>query len=387
MILISVTARVLTRSLNLLPAAVLLVLVVFPLVAQAAAIRIMPLGDSITVGKFSGVVPDDPAYYVSYRKALKDLLTAAGHETNFVGSQVAGDAVFGDAQHEGHGGWFADDAANPALSILPNVFGFLQARPAEIVLLHIGTNDIGFYDAGNAVVSEVGAILDEIDRYSADVWVVLALVINRANGCEVTAETTNYNDLLYAMAQARAQDGDRIVVVDMEVDAGLDYDLRPDGDMVDCPHPYRTGFRKMADTWFRGLSEILPNASAGVDQNAKPGDSVLLDGTGSSDSLGTIVSYAWSQTAGTPVALIDGDKARASFTAPALEGGDTLTFRLTITDDQQHTYSDECVVTVGSQSVPGGGGGASGSGGAGGGGGGGCFITASGGSVARGANR
>jgi hypothetical protein len=356
MILVSIPALVSMRALCFRPAAAFMIVLLFTAIASAETIRIMPLGDSITVGKFSGVVPDDPAYYVSYRKVLKDLLAAAGHEINFVGSQVAGDAVFGDAQHEGHGGWFADDAANPDLSILPNVFGFLQARPAEIVLLHIGTNDIGFYDPGNAVVSEVSAILDEIDRYNPDVWVVLALVINRANGCEVTAETTNYNDLLYAMAQTRAQGGDRIVVVDMEVDAGLDYDLLPDGDMVDCPHPYRTGFRKMAEAWFQGLLGILPTANAGFDKDINPGDTVILDGRGSTDALGTVTIYSWSQTAGTPVALTNANTAQASFTAPDLNGGDRLTFRLTITDDKQHTHSDECDVIINSPPAADGGG-------------------------------
>jgi hypothetical protein len=193
--------------------------------------------------------------------------------------------------------------------------------------------------------------LDEIDRYSPDAWVVLALIINRANNCEGTVETTEYNDLLDSMAQTRRQGGDRIVVVDMENDAGLDYDLRPDGDMNNCPHPYRTGFRKMADTWLQGLLEILPRAAAGADRNANPGSTVLLDGTGSADSLGTIVSYSWSQTAGTPVVLTNTDTAQASFTAPNLSGGDTLTFKLTITDDKQYTHSDECDVRVNSTPV------------------------------------
>lgn len=346
MILKSILFRPIKSVLCKQPTAVFLVLLLFPQIISAAAIRIMPLGDSITRGSFAGVTPDEPAYYVSYRKALKDLLTAAGHQSNFVGSQVDGDAVFSDAQHEGHGGWFADDAADPDSSILPNIFGFLQAKPPDIVLLHIGTNDIGYYDSGPTVVAEVSAILDEIDRYSPDVWVVLALIINRANGCEVTDETTVYNNMLYAMAQTRRQGGDRIVVVDMENDAGIDYRLRPDGDMNDCPHPYRTGFRKMADTWLQGLLEILPRAAAGVDQNTNSGSTVLLDGTGSSNSLGTIVSYAWSQTAGTPVNLAEADTAQASFTAPDVSGGDTLTFKLTITDAKQFTHSDECDVRV-----------------------------------------
>ena len=68
-------------------------------------IRIMPLGDSITNGSSSGVVPDNSSYYISYRKALRDSLVSAGYEIDYVGSQTSGEAVFSDAQHEGHGGW------------------------------------------------------------------------------------------------------------------------------------------------------------------------------------------------------------------------------------------------------------------------------------------
>ena len=40
------------------------------------------------------------------------------------------------------------------------------------------------------------------------------------------------------------------------------------GDMWDTLHPFEFGYEKMADLWFTGLMEILPQASAGPDQNA-----------------------------------------------------------------------------------------------------------------------
>ena len=91
-----------------------------------AVIQIMPLGDSITRGSSSGV--SDPDYMVSYRKALRDLLVAEGYDVDFVGSQNEGSAVFSDSQHEGHGGWTADE-------IRDNIYAWLN----DICLIISGT--------------------------------------------------------------------------------------------------------------------------------------------------------------------------------------------------------------------------------------------------------
>ena len=63
-----------------------------------AVIRIMPLGNSITLGNSSGEL--DPNYQVSYRKALWDLLVVDGYDVDFVGSRDHGSAVFVDSEHE-----------------------------------------------------------------------------------------------------------------------------------------------------------------------------------------------------------------------------------------------------------------------------------------------
>ena len=328
-------------------AAAILCVFLFPQLVLSASIRIMPLGDSITNGSASGVVPDSPQYYLSYRKALRDKLTDRGYQINYVGSQVSGDAIFSDAQHEGHGGWVAD-GGSAGTSIAPNVYNFLEANPADIVLLHIGTNDVS---AGHASADDVRLILDEIDRYSPSVWVVLALIINRATPpCALCTTTTAYNDALDAMVRTRLND--KIVIVDMENGAGLDYRLYPSGDMYDTLHPFASGYEKMAEAWLLGLLDILPTADAGTDQNVNPGAAVTLNGSGSTDALGTIVSYAWVQTGGSPaVTLANANTAQARFTAPDTSTGTALAFKLSITDDKGFSHSDSCVVNVNGRPV------------------------------------
>ena len=236
-----------------------------------ATVRIMPLGDSITMGSSSGVIPNNNLNYVSYRKALWDIPMISAYDVDFVGSLNSGSNVFGapePADHEGHPGWTADQLLNgrtdqPSKGKLKE--WLLNYQP-DIILLHIGTNDI---DANihDSSPDDVNAILDVIDSYSNDVWVILARIINRncitnTPPCTESVTTTTYNNNIETMAQARVSTfGDKIVIVDMENEAGFNYHLYPVGDMYDGLHPFATGYSKMAGIWSIALGPILPQVA------------------------------------------------------------------------------------------------------------------------------
>jgi lysophospholipase L1-like esterase len=198
--------------------------------AVADPVKIMPLGDSITRGVGS-------TNSNGYRKPLYLALADAGYNFDFVGGQTAGD--FQDLNHEGHGGWHADTAGTS--DILGQVYNWLTANPADIVLLHIGTNDI---TVGGQNANEVSDILNEIDRFSTDIKVILALIIDRQTH---SSATTQFNIDVNNMAQSRIAAGDDIIVVDME--HALSYLT----DMYDYLHPNNTGYAKMADAWYNAL--------------------------------------------------------------------------------------------------------------------------------------
>ncbi len=88
------------------------------------------------------------------------------------------------------------------------------------------------------------------------------------------------------------------------------------------------------------VTNRAPTASVTVANTAPPyavfeGMAVTLDGSGSSDPDGDILSYAWNQTGGTPVTLTpDATGQFATFTAPPEQypNGETLTFRLSVSD-------------------------------------------------------
>ena len=97
---------------------------------------------------------------------------------------------------------------------------------------------------------------------------------------------------------------------------------------------------------------LPPVANAGSDQLVASGDTVTLNGSGSSDPDGTIASWSWRRTGGTPggsVTLNNASAERPVFTADSLVAGsdDVIhVFTLTVTDEVGGTDTDTVTITV-----------------------------------------
>jgi len=152
-----------------------------------------------------------------------------------------------DTDHEGYGA-----RSRTANQIGDNVYGWLVNNTADIVLLHIGTNDIS---GKNEDVLEVEAILDNIDQYENDyevcITVVLARIILRLDSFTKNETTKVFNNQVELMANQRISNGDDIVIVDME------NALLYPHDMADDLHPTPVGYGKMADVWFKAVKTII----------------------------------------------------------------------------------------------------------------------------------
>ena len=88
-----------------------------------------------------------------------------------------------------------------------------------------------------------------------------------------------------------------------------------------------------------------PVANAGANQAVTSGATVTLNGTASSDSDGTIASFAWTQTAGTAVTLTNPTTSQPTFPAPTVAVATALTFSLVVTDNRA-SASPAATVTV-----------------------------------------
>uniref|UniRef100_A0AAU2UXY0 Ricin-type beta-trefoil lectin domain protein n=1 Tax=Streptomyces sp. NBC_00003 TaxID=2903608 RepID=A0AAU2UXY0_9ACTN len=196
--------------------------------AAPAALRLMPLGDSITwgVGSASGN---------SYRGFLWNQLAAEGHALDFVGSGRGG--TMSDPDNEGHSGWRIDQIAGIADSVLA------RYRP-NVVTLEIGTNDLnGGYQVPTAT-DRLHALIDQITRAAPDATVLVGTLIISTSGSE-EASRPAFNAKLPAIVQAEQAAGKHVRLVDMSALTAAD--------LSDALHPNDSGFSKMADAFNAGV--------------------------------------------------------------------------------------------------------------------------------------
>lgn len=89
----------------------------------------------------------------------------------------------------------------------------------------------------------------------------------------------------------------------------------------------------------------LPTVDASENRTVDEETSVTLVAS-ASDTDGTIVSYAWQQTSGTPVTLTNADTSSLSFDAPTVAENQELLFSLTVTDNEGGVATDTVSITV-----------------------------------------
>ncbi len=94
------------------------------------------------------------------------------------------------------------------------------------------------------------------------------------------------------------------------------------------------------------LCSTCPVADAGDNQGVSPGVTVTLDGSSSYDPNGSIIAYEWTQLSGTAVTLSDEEAAITTFTSPNSDG--SLTFKISVFDNDFNEATDEVVITISS---------------------------------------
>lgn len=207
-------------------------------VLNAAPIKIMPLGDSITYDSRFGDTRST-SVRTGYRSHLWYSLQGVNFGADFVGSQIAGEAIVPafDPHNEGHPGW-------NQFEIAEETGMYMDDSKPDVVLLHIGTNDVTTNPAG------IDDILSSIDLYESEngttVRVYVALIIKRAHTDE---RITSFNNRLAELLTQRIAGGDDIIIVNMYENANL-----ISSDYADETHPNDSGYRKIANVWLNALT-------------------------------------------------------------------------------------------------------------------------------------
>jgi lysophospholipase L1-like esterase len=198
-------------------------------VARLPTIRIMPLGDSITLGGGSRTMS-------GYRVDLAKRLRATGLNVDFVGSQH--DGAGPDTDHEGHSHWTIEDIA-------AHVDRWLATYRPDVILLNVGTNNTASTAMAARAPGAFSALIDQIraDRPTAELFVTK---ITNTKNVERQPLVAAYNAAVPGIV---ARKGPRVHLVDQSSIGGRD--------LRDNLHPNDVGYAKMSANFYHALKPVL----------------------------------------------------------------------------------------------------------------------------------
>ncbi len=208
----------------------------------AAPVRIMPLGDSITGGPGC------------WRALLWDRLQRTGYTNiDFVGTLPGGGcSVAHDGDNEGHGGFQATGIADQ--NQLPP---WLAATNPNVVLMHLGTNDVWNNKPAATILTAFGKLVDQMRANNPSMKILVAQIIPMTpSGCTwCPGLVSQLNSAIPGWAAGKSTAQSPITVVDQFT--GFDTAV----DTTDGVHPDDSGFQKMSDRWYPVLIPHLGGAT------------------------------------------------------------------------------------------------------------------------------
>lgn len=238
-----ITARTLARESSALPPSTITAR------NAAAPLRILPLGDSITHAD---------ANHLGYRYRLWVKLVDAGIDFDLIGSLRSNHLgnpqwplykgrLF-DRDHEGHWGWRADEIlSGPAGQEKDKLSEWLKGYTPDIVLIHLGTNDILRHQKVAETVDELKQIMVVLRADNPRVIILLAKLIP-TRAAPINAWIEKLNARIVQMSASASTDQSPVIIVDQY--SGFE---AQDIDASDWLHPTPSGEEKMAAKWFEAI--------------------------------------------------------------------------------------------------------------------------------------
>ncbi|HEU4322471.1 MAG TPA: cellulose binding domain-containing protein [Roseiflexaceae bacterium] len=209
-----------------------------PPATRAAATRIMPLGDSIT---------GSPG---CWRALLWNKLQSTGYTNiDFVGTLgPQGCGVSHDGDNEGHGGFLAVNIASQN-----QLTGWLSATNPDIVIMHLGTNDVWSSIAPSTILAAFSTLVDQMRTNNPNMKIVVAKIIpmNPSSCAACYQRTVDFNAAIPAWASGKSTAQSPITVVDQWTG------FNTATDTYDGVHPNSAGDQKMSDRWYPALAALL----------------------------------------------------------------------------------------------------------------------------------
>jgi|GEM_PF-1784456 len=282
-------------------------LAAFSAIADAdPAIRIMPLGDSITAG-----YTDNPTWSVpfefGYRSGLYTRLTNAGSSFQFVGgSPEPWNGFDGTPQsvgtpdlravnqdfHRGYGGYHIAGIAD-------NIVSWLNEDNPDVILLMAGINDIGRGSSGNpaAVEARLDSLVQTIVSTKPNANLIVAQITPYASYTDSIVQYNNY--IKNKLVPIYASLGNHVTTVDqysnLLTNGTIDATLYANG----INHPNGTAYGKMAQTWFNGIEAMNKTPAnphmvdGSIFSDHFDGSQAVSNGPGNPNSMPQLITTSW----------------------------------------------------------------------------------------------
>lgn len=217
----------------------------------AAPVKVMALGDSITAAPGC------------WRAIMWNRLQANGYtNVDMVGTQRGdGCGVPYDGDHEGHSGFTATGIADQ--NQLP---AWLSATTPDIVLMHLGTNDVwNGTITTDRILAAYSKLVDQMRASRPTMKIIVAQILPMApSGCSTCGQrVVELNNAIPAWARGKTTSASPITVVDQWTGFNVTTDT------FDGVHPVDSGFQKMSDRWYPALTAAL-GAPTPPDENPPP---------------------------------------------------------------------------------------------------------------------
>ncbi|MDI5970879.1 FG-GAP-like repeat-containing protein [Streptomyces sp. SL13] len=207
--------------------------------AQTAVpqLRVMPLGDSITWGVGSATTS-------SYRAPLAGLVAQQSQYTvQYVGSQSSG--TLADQANEGHSGYVISQ-------IRDGIDGWMSAARPDVVILHIGINDLS---RGVDVANAPARLADLVNRIYTDrpgtSVIMLGLIPTTPN---LGSQVATYNAAAQQLQGTEQGAGQKFLYVDPPALTSAEFS--------DTLHPDDAGYARMAQAIYPALNQVFSSGWA-----------------------------------------------------------------------------------------------------------------------------
>lgn len=211
--------------------------------AVVAEVKLMPLGDSITEGGDT---------MGGYRLDLwKKTVQTDGDKIDFVGSVSSGPDDLGDKDNEGHIGWNINE-------LDAQIAGWMSTYKPNIVLLHIGTNDLDQGASATEMQTNLKKLITDIFAADPNTHVIVSTLIVTSIGEKAT--WTSYNAAIPGIVAEFKAQGKNISSVDMSNTLTL-------SDLEDGAHPTWEGYSKMATVWYPAVTALYQQLTGAATQS------------------------------------------------------------------------------------------------------------------------